>query len=155
MKKLLSTIMVIVTLLSAAVPVYASEASSYSLEQMSVSEALSDSEIVNYLILCDELDDLYQAQEEIRNCQYDTTATYARETLGVTDVSASDVQFITEKYNLQLPSENTVGVFVKSLSMSASGNKQTYIKFQSITVLHKKLLNIIHGINLPLFKHQP
>lgn len=110
MKKLLSTIIIAVMLLSTTVPVYASEVTSCNVEEMSVSEALSSIEIVDYLKSSGELDALYQVQEEIRNCQYETTAMYAREILGISDLSASDVQFLSDKYNLQLPCEDTVGI---------------------------------------------
>jgi len=110
MKKFLSIIMAIVALFSTTMPAYAAEVTNHELEQMSVSEALSDPEIVNYLISTDELDDFYQAQEEVRDCQYATTATYAREALGTNNISATEVNILTDKFDLQLPLENSEGL---------------------------------------------
>lgn len=75
MKKVFSTILVVAILLSMTISAYATEVSDHSLEEMSVPEAMSNAEIVNFLISTGEIDEFYQAQEEIRNCQYETTAT--------------------------------------------------------------------------------
>ena len=68
-----------------------------------------NAEIVNFLISTGEIDEFYQAQEEIRNCQYETTATYAREAFGFDSISSMEVNTLTEKYNLQLPLESGNG----------------------------------------------
>lgn len=80
------------------------------MDQLSVSSALADSEIYNYLNEHDELDGLYQAQEEIRDSYYETIATYANDSLGISEVSAEDMQYISEKYNLPFPNETESGV---------------------------------------------
>ena len=109
MKKVFSTILVVAILLSMTISAYATEVSDHSLEEMSVPEAMSNAEIVNFLISTGEIDEFYQAQEEIRNCQYETTATYAREAFGFDSISSMEVNTLTEKYNLQLPLESGNG----------------------------------------------
>ena len=109
MKKILSTILVVAILLSMTISAYATEVSDHLLEEMSVPEAMSNAEIVNFLISTGEIDEFYQAQEEIRNCQYETTATYAREAFGFDSISSMEVNTLTEKYNLQLPLESGNG----------------------------------------------
>lgn len=104
MKKFLSSIMAVVTLLFVTLPAYASEATVPILEQNSVSEALSDSEIVDYLVSCDAPDELDQAQEEIRNTQY--AAVYAQEASEDTEISEADVDRLTQEYGLTPPNEN-------------------------------------------------
>ena len=64
MKKILSTILVVAILLSMTISAYATEVSDHLLEEMSVPEAMSNAEIVNFLISTGEIDELYQAQEE-------------------------------------------------------------------------------------------
>ncbi len=110
MKKKLSLIMLMAMTLFVSTSVLASEESNQKIEQMSISEALEDTEILNYLIESGELDELYQVQEEIRENQYNVAATYARRTLGISKVSSSDVQYISEKYNLHLPEETMSGI---------------------------------------------
>lgn len=73
-------------------------------------EEPTDSEIYNYLNEHDELDGLYQAQEEIRDSYYETIATYANDSLGISEVSAEDMQYISEKYNLPFPNKTESGV---------------------------------------------
>ena len=109
MKKILSTILVVAILLSMTISAYATEVSDHLLEEMSVPKAMSNAEIVNFLISTGEIDEFYQAQEEIRNCQYETTATYAREAFGFDSISSMEVNTLTEKYNLQLPLESGNG----------------------------------------------
>ena len=109
MKKILSTILVVAILLSMTISAYATEVSDHLLEETSVPEAMSNAEIVNFLISTGEIDEFYQAQEEIRNCQYETTATYAREAFGFDSISSMEVNTLTEKYNLQLPLESGNG----------------------------------------------
>ena len=109
MKKVFSTILVVAILLSMTISAYATEVSDHLLEEMSVPEAMSNAEIVNFLISTGEIDEFYQAQEEIRNCQYETTATYAREAFGFDSISSMEVNTLTEKYNLQLPLESGNG----------------------------------------------
>ena len=65
MKKVFSTILVVAILLSMTISAYATEVSDHSLEEMSVPEAMSNAEIVNFLISTGEIDEFYQAQEEI------------------------------------------------------------------------------------------
>lgn len=110
MKKILSIILSLSMIFTISVTALAAEPVVENVEQLSVSVALTDPEILNFLIENDELNELYQAQEEIRNSQYDTTATYARESLGIPNISAKDVQNVSEKYNLQLPSETVSDV---------------------------------------------
>lgn len=51
MKKILSTILVVAILLSMTISAYATEVSDHLLEEMSVPEAMSNAEIVNFLNL--------------------------------------------------------------------------------------------------------
>lgn len=110
MKKILSIVLSIAMLFTMSTTTLATEPVGDIVEQISVSTALTDPEIVNFLIENDELDDLYQVQEEIRDTQYATTAIYTRESLGIHNISASDVQNISDKYNLQIPYEDFSGV---------------------------------------------
>ncbi len=108
MKKFLSIILsicIIFTIFTMPATALVVEPAVENVEQLSVSAALADPEILNFLIENDELNELYKAQEEIRNFQYDITAAYTRESLGNFNISANDVQNVSEKYNLQLPSE--------------------------------------------------
>ncbi len=105
MKKFLSIILSICIIFTMPATALVVEPAVENVEQLSVSAALADPEILNFLIENDELNELYKAQEEIRNFQYDTTAAYTRESLGNFNISANDVQNVSEKYNLQLPSE--------------------------------------------------
>ena len=57
MKKVFSTILVVAILLSMTISAYATEVSDHSLEEMSVPEAMSNAEIVNFLISTGEIDD--------------------------------------------------------------------------------------------------
>ena len=79
------------------------------IEQLSVSEALSNPEIFNYLSKSNELNELKQIQNQIKNSQYNITATYVNKALN-RNVTANDIKNINEKYNLDLPSETSSGI---------------------------------------------
>lgn len=110
MKKLLSVILSLVLTFLISITAFAAGPTSERVDQLSVSAALSDAEIVNFLIEHDELNDLYQIQKEIQDSLCNVSVTYAREVLGVSDISVNDVQSLNEEYNLQLPNENISGI---------------------------------------------
>lgn len=110
MKKLLSLILSMVIMLSVTLPAYAIEVPHEYTEQMSVDKAMSSPEIVRFLEESGELDDFYQIQDELRENQYNISATQARTITGDNSISNQYVQQLTEKYNLLIPNETNEGL---------------------------------------------
>lgn len=88
---------------------YANASEEY-VQRFSFSEALSNPEIVAYLNENNEMDTFQQLQNDLREAQYERTATYINSNLGTNALNSSDVQRISKKYNLDLPLESTSGI---------------------------------------------
>lgn len=95
-------------MLSVTLPAYAIEVPHEYTEQMSVDKAMSSPEIVRFLEESGELDDFYQVQDELRENQYNISATQT--ITGDNSISNQDVQQLTEKYNLLIPNETNEGL---------------------------------------------
>ncbi len=108
-KKLLASILSVVLLFSTSMNVLAADSLSVETEQLTIEEALADESIVEYLVEHDELEEVYQLQDELEEAQYNRSAAYLREVFDVPDVSSEDVEELSEKYDLQLPNENVEG----------------------------------------------
>lgn len=85
---------------------YAAETYENYLEKLSVSEALADPEIVRFLRETDKLDEFFTIQEQLRDAEYAATANYVNETFQTTSVTASDIEKISEEFDLLLPNES-------------------------------------------------
>lgn len=131
MKKFFSIILSVIMIFSITTTTFASETNvtyveQYTIsdttyvEQYTVSDALSNPEVYNYLADKGKLNELYQAQDEIRNNQYEITANCIENNLTKNELTSNDqiskvinkgsvyskdVQQLTNKYGLQLPNE--------------------------------------------------
>lgn len=82
-----------------------------SLETYSISEALNNEEIISYLNESGEINEIIEAQEQIRLSEYNNAAAYAKSsnTRNTTHITGDYVKEIVEKYELELPDETESG----------------------------------------------
>lgn len=79
------------------------------IQRLSVEDALANPEIYNVMLENDEIDELIEAQNSIRDSFYHDVAMYISESK-TDDVSPIDVEQICKKYGLNLPNENDNGI---------------------------------------------
>jgi len=110
MKKFISLLFAIVLSFSISSPAFANEIhSSTKTEQLSVSSALSNPEISNFLNETGEMDELAAIQTELKASLDMDIAKEANATLNVSEISENDIQEISIKYGLTSPLEDENG----------------------------------------------
>lgn len=109
-KKVTCALLCALLLLSTYLPSAYAFDSGNSTEQLPLSDALEDPEIVNFLEETGEINQIYQEQAETRNSIYNEMAAYANESLDTEAITEERVAQLVEKYDLQLPGESASGV---------------------------------------------
>lgn len=105
------TLLCLLVVLQVALPVaYAAETGKTYLEKMSVTEAFADPEVLRFLRETDKLDEFFSIQEQLRDSEYAATANCVNETFETSYVTASDIEKITEEFELLLPNESFPGI---------------------------------------------
>ena len=127
MNKFLSVVLSLSMICSISVVKFAAEPSVDYLEELSFTDDLADQESVSFLIENDELDDLYQAQEEIRDSVYNAAAECAAEAINEPDITSDDIQYLTEKFDLDLPFETAADIIDEGTIIAQRSNSGTVI----------------------------
>lgn len=109
-KKVTCALLCALLLLSTYLPSAYAFDSGNSTEQLPLSDALENPEIVNFLEETGEINQIYQEQAETRNSIYNEMAAYANESLDTEAITEERVAQLVEKYDLQLPGESASGV---------------------------------------------
>ena len=109
-KKVTCAFLCALLLLSAYLPSAYAFDSGNSTEQLPLSVALENPEIVSFLKETGEINQIYQEQTETRNSIYSEIASYANESLDIGTVTEERVAQLVEKYDLQLPGESASGI---------------------------------------------
>ena len=109
-KKVTCAFLCALLLLSAYLPSAYAFDSGNSTEQLPLSVALENPEIVSFLKETGEINHIYQEQTETRNSIYSEIASYANESLDIGTVTEERVAQLVEKYDLQLPGESASGI---------------------------------------------
>lgn len=108
MKKKMISLVLVLALVVGICP--AAFATGETVEEYKPSVALADQEIMDYLVEHNKLHELMQAQDEIRNVQYEQTANCISMSNQDISISIDDVANIVGRYDLQLPNETADGI---------------------------------------------